>query len=458
MVSDRLVVNGIPVDEHVSDAYGGIGCHRRIIRNWQNYRTPTGLLMPSVLGVSRADDPVSHWSGKWDMGAASLDAPLQATFIDRTSTTNRAMWGARLSDRPGHWCNLKLHEATAPGEPDIDDGRLFWRDVFDGVDLELEPGSAWIGKTLIVRSRTAPASIVLTVRPAPGHGYQVRAGVLEVFDRSGAVWLKTRPVWGADAAGDPVPVTLRDNGPVRIETGAYVGSVRVSWSIPESAVLPVRIDPTVTISGVAAIEDNHMSAGAPNNNCGGSAGLLLGRPNADVARRGLVRMSIASIPAWPITAYTMALYRYGHAGSTAAGVLSAHIVTAGNTWVEGTVANGIEAGSSCWNFAKHNTQAWAGSAGCFGAGDVDASPSPPTLAYNAYAAGPDVQMLFALDPSWARLWRSGRVNNGILIKDTVEANGSLVAARSSEAGANALSFTVDYTRAATHRKQAATRY
>lgn len=458
MMSDQLVVNGVPVDEHVSDVYGGIGCHRRIIRNWQNYRTPTGLLMPSVLGVSHADDPVPHWSGKWDMGAASLDAPLQATFIDRTSTTNRAMWGARLSSRPDHWCNLKMHEATAPGEPDIDDGRLFWREVFDGVDLEIEPGPAWIGKTLIVRSRTAPASVVLTVGPAPGHGYQVRNGVLEVFDRSGAVWLRTRPVWGVDATGETIQVTIGDNGLVRAETGAYIGSVRVSWSIPESAVLPVRIDPTVTIAGTAAIEDAHISINSASNNYGNGSGLFLGRPDADGARRGLLRVSTASVPVWPITDFKAVMYRYAQAGSTAAGTLAAYIITAANTWVEGTVFGAIEAGSSCWSFAKHNTQAWAGAAGCFGAADVDADTSPPTIAYNAYAAGPDALMSFTLNPAWIRLWLSGRVNNGILIKDTAEGNGQFAAVRSSESGANPISLTVDYTRAATHRTQGKTRY
>lgn len=67
---------------------------------------------------------------------------------------------------------------------------------------------------------------------------------------------------------------------------------------------------------------------------------------------------------------------------------------------------------SCWNYAKYNTQAWAGSIGCGTAGtDYDANTFTHSI-----ITGSGWQTV-SLNPTWLTNWRDGIwVNNGFRLQ------------------------------------------
>jgi hypothetical protein len=177
--------------------------------------------------------------------------------------------------------------------------------------------------------------------------------------------------------------------------------------------------PTVQITA-ASIEDAMIPSDIyANNNYGGSTGLIVGCGNpASRIFRFVIRLDETEIPEGTLTGFRLELTRTSHANSQNSNTMEAFIIKSANDWVEGSTPGGApEVGACCWNYAKYNTQSWAGSAGCSTSGtDYDADASPPSLAYSSYTSGSDVAMSFELDPDWATAWRDGRANEGILCK------------------------------------------
>ncbi len=194
--------------------------------------------------------------------------------------------------------------------------------------------------------------------------------------------------------------------------------------------------PTVTISGTTDIEDNFIweAASVGNGNEGGRIQVF---SNAAVGNRSWVifRVRTAAIPSGIITGFRLLF------GPTNSGRLyNAYRFTDANTWVEGTGVGGTgpEIGASCWNFAKYNTQAWAGSAGAMTSGvDYTADASPPNVTTTTS------RMTLVLPPAWASEWKSGsRVNNGFVLQTT---GSGFHAFSATEDSSNQPTFEIDYT-------------
>jgi hypothetical protein len=168
---------------------------------------------------------------------------------------------------------------------------------------------------------------------------------------------------------------------------------------------PVRIDPTTTITGDASIDDACLSISVPDANIGLGASML---SPAALNSTSVVRLnSVSLIPDGTLTAF-----RYYAKSFAAAGGCTAYLVKDANTWVEGTKNGAIEIGSCCYNYAKYNSQGWAGSAGCKTSGtDYFADASPPTK--SGFVNGLNE---WALPVSWPQQWKSGAVvNNGFVL-------------------------------------------
>jgi hypothetical protein len=204
--------------------------------------------------------------------------------------------------------------------------------------------------------------------------------------------------------------------------------------------------PTATLTA-AMIRDCPIVSDTPDNNRGTLGTMSVGY-GVGARRRTLIKIvsPATNIPAGLLTAARLCLWRYPRAsGSPNSGYLTAYRITDANTWVEGDEINSIGVGAACWNYAKYDTQAWAGSVGC-GTEDVDyiADASPITVAFDAYTAGPDVLVTLPIPAAWFTAWRDGAVNNGLLLRTLDEGNNCILDVRSADAASNTPYIEVDY--------------
>lgn len=418
---------------------------RRTIGNWLHYATPAGVWDVSAPANDEAETPPEHWAGNYEFRKGSRRAPLQAHFGDRADN-DAPLWGVRLSDRPECWANFKA--LGGESVPMVASGQVAtWTGLWRDADLRLTAAAHKVQKEIVVTGRTGPRRFQFALRLAPGNTFAVVDNCLRVYDRDGAEWLHSPPAWGRDANDEPVSVTMTAGDPVTIRSRTYrTVWVELAQADQDERPLPITIDPTVTISGTAAIEEASLISSVPDGNFGANTNIWAGRTGTDI-RRWLVRLLSANLPAGEAASFRLSLYRTPSSGSTVGGTLNAYIVSAANTWIEGTAANNLpEAGSSCWNYAKYNTQAWAGSAGCATSGtDYDADSAPPALAYTAYTSGAEYLATLPLIPSWVESWLAGRANNGIFLREATEADGTYAIWRSSEAPAGSKPyFEIDY--------------
>jgi hypothetical protein len=224
----------------------------------------------------------------------------------------------------------------------------------------------------------------------------------------------------------------------------------------DGAVYPVTVDPTVPISGTAAIEDSFLTRRFPDGlletaNWGGRVDIFAGQAATGFRYSIVMRIDESLIPAGTITAFDASIWQQAHPNSGNADDLNYYAIKDANNWVEGTSNGTSEVGACSW-FSTQNTIAiWAGGSGALGGcrisgTDYDADRSPPSFAFPAKTAGGDQQHITSLDTAWATAWRDAtRVNNGVVLLVGTEANDYFFSARSTEAGANQPTFSIDYT-------------
>ena len=184
---------------------------------------------------------------------------------------------------------------------------------------------------------------------------------------------------------------------------------------------------TTVLSGTAAIEDNYMISSSGNTNCGGRTEREIGY-SVGIRFRGLNRI-IGSIPDGQITGVRYFEYVKYLAGS---GKIDLYQIKSANDWVEGTSAGGTQTGSSCYAYAKYNTQSWAGTSGCGASGTdyvADASPPGSTI----LSAGWNQ---FDCRTEWAEDWKSGsgEGNQGWFTRANLENGSLLIRTHSTEYG------------------------
>ena len=439
---------------HWTDNAIGGRDHTRTIGNWLNYVLPSGLIDACAPDVEALSLPPPGWTGAYEFTHGSRRAALQVHVGDSTDAANTALLGVRLSARPECWLNIKaINVNPVPMVVSRIERSVSWAGLWDFTALRWTLGRSRVAKEILLSGPGHPAGFRFALRYPAGFSHVIGAdGSVSYRDASGTEWLRSPAPWAEDAKGKRIRVACVAAPDIVTAKGTFP-TFRLVPNATDlaSAVYPVRIDPTATISGTTAIEDNLMRSLVAGNtqllNYGGFEGHGVGYEGASAVQREVVRVAAASIPAGTISAFRFLPYRYSQAIETAAGTLLAYIIKDANTWVEGTASGAQQAGSSCWAYAKLTSQAWAGSAGCDTSGtDYDADASPPSLAFDAYSSGPDVLQTMVLEAAWATAWRDGaRVANGFLLLNQTETTaGSYWSARSTEAASNQPTFEIDY--------------
>jgi hypothetical protein len=419
---------------------------RRVISNWCNYHSQ-GEWRASAPGASQAQGAPPEWVGAFDFSHASTQAPLQCFFRDAMDVGNRAMVGVRLSDRSGAWLNLKALDCSS-ADAVIEDGgaSVRWPSLWPQTDLVFKPGRHKLAKELVLHAPGHPLAFEFSLRLAPGHVLAFADGGARVLDSDGAEVLRLPPPWAHDSATtgpgldghQSVGVTMTEGIERRIGGVAY-RTIRLDLDGDDlaSAVYPVVVDPTVQISGQAAVEDGYIYQGSAAN-YGGQAWQFVGRFTSGGVNRVIARPLAGHIPAGRITRLVYSMWRFSYSSSTEAGAMVAHAITAANTWAEGTAAGTAQEGSVSWAqraYSATDPVYWVGAAGCSTSGvDYESDANPPSADFPAYTSGGGYRTAIELRPEWAIEWRSGaRANNGFTLRATNEATpGALLACHTSE--------------------------
>lgn len=180
---------------------------------------------------------------------------------------------------------------------------------------------------------------------------------------------------------------------------------------------------TRVIKGADVVEDalldNEGSDANRNSNFGNYNGLFAGTLLGNY-ERSVIRFATGALPDGSILAVRLCLWQNPFAASTQDSIITIRRIKAANDWAVGTATGASQAGSCCWNYAKYNTQGWAGSVGCGTEGtDYDTDASPPSLALAAFTSGSNTVRTITLPVAWVTGWRSGG-NNGIMLKEASE--------------------------------------
>lgn len=436
---------GVIRSQHWDDVAVDHRTRRRVISNWRNWREPDGgrlgSWLPTVLDVSRPRAVPRNWDGSFDFDLASTAAPLHAFAADG------GYFGARSSEHPGSWLNFRpVGCQPVPADVEHEQHRVVWRDLWNGCDLSVQHAGHKLEKVITIHKRLLAPRFRFSVLVAPGHSVElVDRSWLLVRDPSGVEVLRTRPVHGWDSAttgispdgSQPLRCTLEREDDIQVKSRPLpVFAVVPNVDDLEGAVLPAMYDPTVVVSGTSAIEDNALRGdGVPDYNSGGrntsyiqiEGGLWV----------GLLRVLASALPTGQYQQCVANLYFVEKTGGDH--VVSFKQVSHANTWGEGSQILGPEVGASCFNFARYNTQAWAGSAGCHTSG-VDYYASPIASAVISSIGAKNV----TLPNAWFDAWASGSVaSNGMRITSSAY----YVGLATTEHGTASYrpTFTLDYT-------------
>lgn len=378
-------------------------------------------------------DAPSNWIGAFDLARYSRCGALQIGVGDTSDPSNRALFGLRRSDQPDAWINIKAYDGVQAIDPmwDPDGLTASFPGLWPNADVSFSISRHRIDKRIVMASG-APTIYRFTLRKSPGltHEWQPNGALLFRNDEGGPVFVLPPP-WASDDNGAAVSVTMSEEDPVEIGGHSYsVIKLTVDADDFAGATFPVTVDPTTQITGTTGIEDNWLWASSPNANAGGYS-LLFVRESGFLLR-SVVRILASNIPAGIVTGFRLLAY----VGSSV-DTVNAYFVADTNDWVEGSALTVIQAGSSCWNYAKYNSQEWAGGQnGCGISGtDYDADVSPPQI-----SPAPNQWNSFDLKIEWPSLWRDGvRAANGILLL-----GGTTSTVIDSTEGANPLYFEIDH--------------
>lgn len=437
------------LDHHMSEEDLEDGKIRRSISNFANWQDRFGTWRQCAPDVVEAPDAPDAWSGAYEFTHASRNAVAQLHFGDSTDPANTALVGIRSARRPYNWLNYKaLNVNAVPMEVNRAEHMVAWRNLWPNTDLELHCGRRNVKEDIVLKAPGHPVQFRFALRIPASHSLVVENNSARITDLYGETWLAFPQVVGFDADRQLIRCTFIQGADITVNGKTFpTVIVRPNATDLASAVYPVRIDPTATISGSTAIDDDQMTYKAASNymdrNCGGYSSNSVGRDGPGYLYRSLIRVRPTSFPEGSYTAFRMILKRQAQSGSVAAGQLIIHRITDANTWVEGTSIYAIESGKVCWNYCAYNTQAWAGSAGCSTSG-IDYDASGCTFDFPAYTSGPLVTCSIALTTQWAVDLKSGaRVANGFRIAEATDATDKVFAFATTES-TDGPSFEIDY--------------
>lgn len=314
-----------------------------------------------------------------------------------------------------------------------------WENAWKDVDIELDITRGEIKENIFIKSKQAPKKFIFAVQCASGISMAVKNNIAIFYDLTGKDIFKTSPPWGIDSLSKNIKAKLVQGDFVDLNNIRCPTIVLAPDAIDmEDAEYPVKIDPTTTISGAAAIEDDGLVSWSGNSNAGKAVSISIGQGGM---YKALVRLDKTLIPAGTIVGFYLNMYnilvQYGNYNDYF------YRIKAANDWTEGMGTGWSTpalAGEPCYLWCKYNTQAWAGSAGLNTSGtDFDADADPPVIFIESggwYAA--------ALRTFWATDWRDNVVTNNGFIITNPNASGSGPYYHTAENTSYPSYFTVDY--------------
>jgi len=442
-------------------------------RNWANWQSPAGIWSPSDEAMESAVDPGDLEGGSFVYGEAQTRAPLQVYLKNSDDAENSTRVHVRKASHPRQWFEVAANKGDpnfnlgVPADVTRADRKIVFADLWQtGAATPRKANLIWLtqrhrlDKRIRIKGPNAPTSYQFRFRLPLGWSLVVRPnGSIAIRNPSNDPRFIVRsPIaWDSADGGNlrqPGPLSGSYNAAYTIDSQTtapggnpvYIVSVALTDSIA-SAVFPVFLDPTSTVSGTADIEDNMMISTVSNSNYGGFSYMLTGRLTSEHYRYVIRISDISAIPAGTLDAARMLCYHQAYANSTQQNVVNAYPIVDANAWVEGTNSGGpSQIGSSNWNYAVHSSLAWAGSGGCSTSGtDWDAA-SAGNFTLPAYTSGPDVQRTLTFDSTTIfAQWRDSiRVSNGFFMWGQVDINNRISRIMATE-DANAPTFEIDYT-------------
>lgn len=406
---------------HYTDVNHGDGTHTCTISNWLNYYSAlTGWqpASPDVVDAVRPDDWVP---ADFPFAYANPQSALQAYLVDTVDSSNSTLACLRMAANPSYWVYFRaVGPASKAHEKDQPNKRVKWPGLWAHTDFYWKVSGGKLEKHLELLQNGHPAQFRFSFQLPTGHTYTIANNVLTIFDSGGVEWLRTLPAWAVDAAGVPIEVEVTE-GPQ--SGGLPTVNIKPKASDMAHATYPVNLDPTTVLSGAMAIDDTVLSSANPNNNYGTYI-----RYHFQNTYNTLVRLN--ALPVFPgtITGFREKMYVSAAPSPTS---IRAYKIKSANTWVEGSGSGSPMSGTSCWNYCKYTTQAWAGAAGCSLDGtDYDSNPSPPTVSITTTG-----WITLELPPAWVG------ANMGFII---LCSDAFAVAAYSSDSGTTPAYFEIDY--------------
>ena len=407
------------INEHVVDEAFGLGCYRRKIGNNLNYKDEQGQYVPTACNLIANIEQLDKQTH--DIVGSSLKVSIGD---DRQNLT----YTIRSSDKPNLWVIFTALN-TNPIDPIETNGTLTYKNVWEGIDVRLQPAAGKIKETIICNTKTPP-KMVWSIKQSKQLIIKCNDNVAIWTDRDGKEIFKTLAPWGQDSS----VLALSPNGKQQLKASMFLDDkgnfvLELDQKDLDDAILPCEYDPTtVEVSGTTAIDDTVLYSVAPGSNYGTWNNMFYHLNDG----RSIVRIATASIPTGTLSACQCHFRNTGASPVT----LTAWVIAAANDWTET---------GACWSYRKAINVPWAGgSTGCGTSGtDYDADASPPqhttTDVYSNQA--------WALPAAWFTAWRDGtHVNNGFVEHSNSTSNQS---SNSSESAPPlGLHFSIDWTEAA----------
>ena len=244
---------------------------------------------------------------------------------------------------------------------------------------------------------------------------------LRFLDSEGVQYMHTQDAYGWWGSAE-VSVIIQNTGGVELVpqgeqlilgktyTVFDLVPVAAEWS---TSFGQVHIDPNVTISGAASIEDAGMSEFLGSWNLGAWTiqGFATSSSSTSGNRRAqLLRYDETQIPAGNITLHRYDMWRIANSSSINSNGAKWFAVKAANPWAQGTHVAIAVTGESAWDWYSR-ANAWAGLAGGELSGTDYHATQLGAWTWSGYTSGADVEIQTTLTNQSAEDWRDAVIPN-----------------------------------------------
>jgi len=361
-------------EQHALDIPLGRRKRKRTIRNWMHYQEPGSDWLTSAPSPDIATGTPDNWVGGFNFQFFSRFGPMQIALGN--DAQDRPHVRVRRSHKPGNWAEfIWLGGQTITPVATQNDKRVRWTGWRQNTALIYTVSGNKLTKIIRLTDPTHPAFFRFALQLPDGHSYTLSPqGRIRIRDDQGSQYMRTSPPSALDSSTlssdtpdgqQLISVTIEEDGVTA--QGFPIFKLTPDANDLSAAVYPVDIDPTVTIDSADDIEDTYNRSVDPDHNLGGNSTLafetFLGSP---------VNITLMRVKNFPDGNYESLVLTTHNNATGGAGTLGIYPIKSANAdWVVGTSVFAIEAGASCWNWKKYNTDAWAGGANGCGVPGVD---------------------------------------------------------------------------------------